>query len=349
MRIGWSGVAAIGVTLLGAVSGAQAAQGTLVVLNKADASASIFDAATGREIANLPTGVGPHEAAVSPDGTTAVVADYGEQTPGNTLTVIDLVKREVTRTIDLGSHVRPHGIEYFDDGARVAVTSEQQRALVVVDVARGEIVAEMEHDQNAGHMVVMSPDESRAYISNIASGTIVAFDLATGENLGTVFTGAGAEGIDISPDGSELWVTNRSADTVSVIDARTLEVLKTLPCGRFPIRAKFTPDGRRVLVSCATSGDVAVFDARAKRELARVPMTARAADDQEGRMFTMGGPVPIGILIPPKGDVAFIANTNADMVTVIDLEALEIRTRFETRKSPDGMAWSPMAPGADEE
>ncbi|MEQ8769255.1 MAG: cytochrome D1 domain-containing protein [Phycisphaerales bacterium] len=333
--------------VVGFASSAWAAEGTLVVLNKSDASASLFDAATGRELAYLPTGVGPHEAAVSPDGRTAVVADYGDQTPGNTLTVIDLTAREIVGTIDLGEHVRPHGIEYFDDGQRVAVTSEQRKALVIVNVERGEIVAELEHDQNAGHMVVMSPDESRAFVSNIASGTIVAFDLATGENLGAVFTGAGAEGIDIAPDGSEIWVTNREADTVSVIDSETLEITKTLPCARFPIRAKFTPDGGRVLVSCAMSGEVAVFDAESKREVARVPMTDRAADDQEDRMFTMGGPVPIGILIPPKGDVAFIANTNADTVTVIDLESLTIRTRFDTRKSPDGMAWSALVADGD--
>ena len=48
--------------------------GTLVVLNKAEASASLLDVATGHEIARLPTGDGPHEAAISPDGRTAVVA-----------------------------------------------------------------------------------------------------------------------------------------------------------------------------------------------------------------------------------------------------------------------------------
>ncbi len=340
MRTGRIWAIATGIAAFGASHAA--ADGTLVVLNKSVASATLFDADSGEQIVTLPTGEGPHEAAVSPDGTTAVVANYGAQTPGNTLTVIDLPSRAVTGTIDLGEHRRPHGIEYFDDGRRVAVTTEQNNTLVIVDVIQRAVVTVLEHDQSVGHMVVLTPDESRAFVSNIGSGTVVAFDVAAGAGLGTIYTGGGAEGIDVSPDGREVWVTNRAADTVSVIDVETLKVVKTLACGLFPIRAKFTPDGGRVLVSCANSGEVAVFDAKAKREIGRVPMTARASDDQDGRMFTVGGPVPIGILIPPKGDVAYVANTNADIVTVIDLQKLEIRTRFETLKAPDGMAWSSL-------
>ncbi len=49
--------------------------GTLIVLNKDGASASLLDRATGKEFARLDTGTGPHEVAVSPDGTIAVVGN----------------------------------------------------------------------------------------------------------------------------------------------------------------------------------------------------------------------------------------------------------------------------------
>ena len=70
----------LGVFAIGAAAAAEPATrltGTLVVLNKAEASASLIDCATGRELAKLPTGQGPHEVAISPDGKTAVVGDYG--------------------------------------------------------------------------------------------------------------------------------------------------------------------------------------------------------------------------------------------------------------------------------
>ncbi len=43
------------------------------MFNKDGASASLRDRATGEEFARLDAGVGPHEAAVSPDGRIAVV------------------------------------------------------------------------------------------------------------------------------------------------------------------------------------------------------------------------------------------------------------------------------------
>ena len=61
--------------------------GTLIVLNKSDDTAWLFDGATGEKRAEVPTGGAPHEVAVSPDGALAVVTDYGAETPGNTLTV----------------------------------------------------------------------------------------------------------------------------------------------------------------------------------------------------------------------------------------------------------------------
>ena len=66
-----------------------AAAGTVIVLNKAEATASFLDEATGRVVATLPTGTGPHEVAVSPDGRTAVACNYGRRDPpGSTLTAV---------------------------------------------------------------------------------------------------------------------------------------------------------------------------------------------------------------------------------------------------------------------
>ena len=56
---------------------AQRPTGTLVVSNMNDHTATVIDAATGRVHATLPTGEGPHEVAVSHDGRTALVSNYG--------------------------------------------------------------------------------------------------------------------------------------------------------------------------------------------------------------------------------------------------------------------------------
>jgi len=326
-------------------AGADESLGALVVLNKGEATASIIDRATGRELARLPTGEGPHEVAVSPDGRTAVACDYGVQgAEGNSLTVIDLPGKRVVRTIDLGKYTRPHGIVFTPDGERVVVTAEGARALIVVDVEKGEVVKAIDTDSNVSHMVAITPDASRAFAANIGSGTMTAIDLERGERIANIETGRGAEGIDVSPDGREVWVTNRAAYTITVIDVKTLEILDEISCGQFPIRAKFTPDGAHVLVTCAASGDVAVIDAKKREEVRRIPMKVDAKD-AEGRLFAdrFGeSPVPIGVLIPPDGRHAYIANAQADLIAVIDLSTWEVTGIVEAGREPDGMAWSPL-------
>ncbi len=323
--------------------------GTLVVLNKAEASASLVDCATGREIKRLPTGAGPHEVAVSPDGATAVVADYGTREPGHTLTVIDLARQEVRRTIDLKEHHRPHGIQFLPGGKRVVVTAEHEQFVLVVEIATGTIEHAIPTGQRVSHMLAITPDAKRVFVANIGSGNVSVINLDSAAAIATVPAGRGAEGIDISPDGREVWVSNRGQDTLSVIDAAALQVVATLPCASFPIRVKFTPDGVHVLVSNARSGDVAVFDAAQRKEIRRIGMGETAADDREDRLFRdrFGkSPVPVGILIAPGGELAFVANTNADVVSVIDLADWTITRRLTAGREPDGLAYSPLVLGA---
>src|SRR5688500_1028365 len=65
--------------------------GTLIVLNKSDNTVSLINVATKTAVATIPTGAGPHEVAVSPNGKIAVIANYGtQQDPGSSLTVIDV-------------------------------------------------------------------------------------------------------------------------------------------------------------------------------------------------------------------------------------------------------------------
>ena len=333
--------------LAGQPSSPRAAEGTLIVLDKSDATASLHSDRGGPARLRLPTGTGPHEVAVSPDGKSAVVCDYGEQQAGSSLTVLDLQNWTVLRTIDLGEYRRPHGIAWQADGRHVVVTVEQNQAILRVDVEQGKVVRAFPTEARASHMLVLTPDGMRAFVANISSGSVTAIDLVEGAILAQIETGDGAEGIAITPDGKQVWVGNRAADTLSVIDSEWLEVRATLPCATFPIRVEITPDGARALVSNANSGDVAVFDVATHKELARIPMQLEAVEGSQERLFGDqfgASPVPVGIEIAADGKRAWVANTNADLVTVLDLESLKVIDRIPTGRQPDGMAWSPLPP-----
>lgn len=326
---------------------AAADSGTLLVLNKSDNTVSLINVATGTGVATIPTGAGPHEVAVSPDGKIAVVANYGtQQVPGNSLTVIDVAGKKQIKTIDLGEYRRPHGIMWLR-GEEILVTAEANKALLIVDLQAGKVASAITTDQNVSHMVVLSRRYHKAFVANIGSGSVTVIDLKTRQKISDIATGAGAEGIDVSPGEKEVWVTNRAANTVSVIDVETLKITATIESKDFPIRVKFAPGGRFVLVSNARSGDVAIFDAVTRKEFRRIPMMLKAAEGSTSGQRLFGGqfgqsPVPVGILVSPKLSHAFVANTNADIVTMIDLKTWEVSGRLTAGKEPDGLGYSPL-------
>jgi YVTN family beta-propeller protein len=326
---------------------AAADSGTLLVLNKSDNTVSLIDLATKTAVATIPTGAGPHEVAVSPNGKIAVVANYGtQQAPGNSLTVIDITAKQQIKTIDLGEYRRPHGITWLR-GDEILVTAEGTKALLLVDIESGKVAAAVTTDQNVSHMVVLARRSNKAFVANIGSGSVTVVDLKTRQKITDIATGAGAEGIDISPDEKEVWVTNRAANTISVIDVNSLKIVATLESKDFPIRAKFAPGGRHVLVSNARSGDVAIFDAVTKKEIRRIPMMLKAAEGSTSGQRIFGAqfgqsPVPVGILVASRLSHAFVANTNADIVTMIDLKTWQVAGRLTAGKEPDGLGYSPV-------
>lgn len=330
-----------GVAALFAPAG-RASADTLVVLNKAEANASLLDPATGKTRAIVPTGIGPHEVVIGPDGRTAVVANYGEEQPGSTLTVFDVEAAAVVRTIDLGQLRRPHGLAWLPRTHIVVVTVEDNKGIVCVDVDTGKVHALLPTDQHVSHMVALTPDGGRAFVASIVSGSVTAFELPGGKKLGTIATGAGAEGIAVSPDGAEVWVTNREADTVTVLDARKLEVTASLPAKSFPIRVALTPDGKHALVSNAKSATVEVFDAK-RHSHARTIRFDKLPVDGRNRFFGEqfgDSAVPIGIQVDPAGAKAYVALAHADLVAVVDLRRWKVVKTMKAGLAPDGLAYT---------
>jgi YVTN family beta-propeller protein len=307
----------------------------LIVLNKSDNQAALVDPKSLEVVARLPTGQGPHEVAVSPDGRLAYVSNYGSsavfrsgekrrQEPGHTITVIDLEAKMVRDSFDLGTYTMPHGIRVSRDGTRVWVTCEGAQSVLELDAQSGAVRNAWKTDQETSHMLVPTLDEQRLYVANIRSGSVTIIDVES-DLVRTVVTGAGAEGIDIAPDGREVWVTNRSDNTISVIQVGRDSVLATFRSGgEMPIRVKFTPDGHWALVSNARSNKVTVFDAARRRRIGVIRV----------------GVVPVGIQLTPDGAHAFVACSNDNQIKLIDVKNRKVTRSFSTGNEPDGMAWA---------
>src|SRR5437868_3346346 len=159
------------VVMLG-VAGRETPHGTIVASNMRDNTATVIDAASGRVLATLPTGEAPHEVATTHDGKWAVVSNYGtRERPGNSITVIDLARLVVTRTIDLGEYRRPHGMAFFPGDTLLAVTSEVSRAVLLVDFRSGQVIGNVPTSGRASHMLAMSSAGDELFTTNIVDGS----------------------------------------------------------------------------------------------------------------------------------------------------------------------------------
>src|SRR5689334_6078612 len=139
------------------VRASETPRGTIVASNMRDNTATVIDAASHKVLATLPTGEAPHEVATTHDGKWAVVSNYGtRERPGNSITVIDLSRLVVSRTIDLGDYRRPHGMAFFPGDTVLAVTSEASRAVLLVDFRTGKVTATVPTSARASHMLAMS-------------------------------------------------------------------------------------------------------------------------------------------------------------------------------------------------
>ena len=298
----------------------------LLVLNKAENTLAIIDPATLQVLARVPVGEGPHEVIAAADGRRAYVANYGtQQKLGDSISVIDLVARKEIKRVDLGPLRRPHGI--VEAGGKIYFTVEVNRAIARYDPATERVDWLMGTGQTATHMLVITPDGTRAFTANIASDTVTAIDLnmPPGPNaISQIAVGKEPEALALSPDGRELWVGQNGEGTVTIIDAIGKRIKETIKVGQVPIRVKFTPDGQRVLVSDYKAGELIVFEAATRKELKRIKA--------EG--------VPVGILIAPDGQRAYVAAMGANQVLVFDLVKLEQAGAFQPGQGPDGMAWA---------
>lgn len=297
----------------------------LIVANKQEASASVIDLASGRTLATLPTREGPHEAAVSHDGRWAVVTDYGAQTPGRSLTVIDLDALAVARTIDLGEHRRPHGVLFLPGDTLLAVTAEANQAVLLVDFRTGGVTAVPSGAQGT-HMIAAPRDGQTLYTANVGAGTVTAIDVATRQTRSAPVAPV-TEGIAVLPDGSQVWVGSNQQHTVTVLDARTLAPLDTFAAPGLPYRLSTDAAGRRVVVTNPMAGSVRIFDAVSRQELAAVAMGA--------------GSQPVGSVVSPDGRRAYVTLQGTNEAAEVDLETFRVLRRFATGAGPDGIALRP--------
>ena len=299
----------------------------LLVLNKPQGKLVLVDPAAKKVIGEVATGNGPHEVTVSADGKFAFVANYGDQTPGDSISVIDLEAQKELRRVNLGALRRPHGIA--ESKGKIYFTVEMNKAIARYDPAADRVDWLMGTGQDLTHMLVINKEQNKIFTANIFSDSVGVMEpMGQGGNwhYTVIPVGKRPEAIDMSPDGKEVWTAHSQDGGVSVIDTETKKVVATIPSlTKHSNRLKFTPDGKLVLISDAESSQVLVMDVKTRKLVQKIQV----------------GEVPLGIQIAPDGQRAYVACAQAGQVAIIDLAKLTQIGTIDVGPGPDGMAWVP--------
>jgi len=327
--------------------GASTPRNALLVLEKEQNTLVIVDPATLTIVARVPVGDNPHEAAVSDDGKTAYVSNYGS----NTIAVVDLIAQKALPPIDLGALRAPHGLEFV--GGKLYFSAEGAKVAGRFDPATQKIDWVVGTGQNRTHMVAVSKDLKTVFTSNVSSATISIIEPGASQGpprgpggaprggpggpprgpgrggspewvVNNVAVGRGAEGFDLTPDGKELWVANAQDSTISVIDVAAKKVVATIPSTKAANRLKITNDGKYVFVSDLNGNDLLVIDAASRKEYRKITLPANSE----------------GLLMSPDGTKVYTTMNTRDAVAVIDLKTMTMTGEVKTGRGPDGLAWA---------
>ncbi|HEY2378606.1 MAG TPA: cytochrome D1 domain-containing protein [Gemmatimonadaceae bacterium] len=314
--------------------------GTIIASNMRDNTATVIDAASGKVLATVTTSEAPHEVATTHDGKWAVVSNYGtRERPGNSITVIDLNRLVVARTIDLGEYRRPHGMAFFPGDTLLAVTSEVSRAVLLLDFRSGKVIGTVPTSGRTSHMLAMSSAGDELFTTNIADGSISRLDVAKRSTRIVIPVAKQVEGIAISPDGKHVWVGSNADGIVVVIDTDKGQPIDTLIGFGIPYRLAVSRDGATAIVTDPSRGEVRIFDARTRRQRSLITVP------RGGVLPTAevpGSPSPEGVTTSPDGRWAFVTLQGRNLVAMIDLQQGTIVAYAPTGTWSDGIAYSTL-------
>jgi YVTN family beta-propeller protein len=198
------------------------------------------------------------------------------------------------------------------DGRRLVVVNRPADTVSIIEVrdAQGQDTNQLVQEVSVGHeprQVVISPNDSEAYVTNTASGTVSVIQL-TGPNAfrtSSINVGTEPRGCALTPNGTRLYVANHTAGTVSVIDTSNFNLIGTVNLGGNPTAVAITNNGD------TSDTDETVFVTQFYAELIPGGPGEVFDNGKQGVVFAfqVGSPgSPVKIPLAPVANVGFTAD-----------------------------------------
>jgi YVTN family beta-propeller protein len=315
---------------MAAASAVLCAQTGLLAVVEKKAGQLAFYSSDGKRLAGTKVGTHPHEVIRSADKKLLYVSDNGilwmtdPGMGGNTISVVDIQKRERIGVIDLGNYRRPHGMDLDPRTGRMVVTIENPYGLLLIDTKTRKVVRKYDVQGQAPHMVVLGPGAKDAYVSNSASHTIAVVNLESGK-VKLIPTGERPQGGLLAPDGKRLYLTNSDGNSISVVDTSTNERAGLIQTGEGPGRVCMTPDRKTLVYNLQPGEGVGFADVATLKETSRISLPGK----------------PLSLTMTADGQIAYAGLQDSDKIAVISVPQRKLLRVFDT---PAGHGPDPVLP-----
>lgn len=299
-----------------------AAAPPIFVLNSLNASVSVIDPVTYKEIKRIPTGKEPHHLYLTPDGKSVMVANA----TSDSITLIDPKTAEVQRT--LTGIVDPYHLRFSPDMKWFLTAANR---LNHVDIYRWErkgddfnlkLVKRIPTGKTPSHIAI-DTKSTTAYISVQDSDELMAIDLATQTPLWVIPTGKTPADLYLAPDDKTLLIGMTGASEVEVYDVSgaKAKLIKRIPTGEGAHAFRSQGDKQHVFVSNRSANTISRID---WKKLAVVESYR-----------TPAGPDCMEMLA--DGKTLLSTARWAGKMIVIDLEKKAVVKQVAVGKSPHGV------------
>ena len=189
-----------------------------------------------------PVGSVPKVVKVTPDNKYILVSNWCSYT----VTVISVDTGKTVTSIKIGRY--PRGIAITGDSKYAYVAEMGGSNIHRINLSDfSKTLIPVGSNPRA---VVLSPDETKLYVTMNVTGKVQAWDLIANKSIKSVKTGLAARSLDISKDGTALFVVNFNSDTVSKVRTSDMKVLQTIKVCNEPIGVTYDSSTNRTWVAC---------------------------------------------------------------------------------------------------
>jgi YVTN family beta-propeller protein len=313
---------------LSAICSYAAQTSLVVVVNGGDATATVYEAVrmsttdqTLKLLKVLPTGKGPQETCISPDGKRAYVSNRSDIS----ITVLDLDNLAVVSTISDPGMKNPDGCLVSADGTKLYVAAAGSAAVFVYSTSDGRKLTEIKVGEEPRRLL-LSPNGDRLYVSNGEERFVSVVDTKTNQTVAKIRTGRDPRPMIFSPDGKYIIIGNVSDDTVQFVKPGETEPEFVVGVPKSPQRLLAVPSKQALFAIGRFDNVLSILEFRPdNKEYGRTVSTMPV------------GRAPWGLALSAAGDCLYVTNTADNSISIVDLRLMRTLFSIPTGKSPLGI------------